>query len=88
MENIKSIVTKGQKFTAVKTDCIGIKIFDYSKEVEVSKVNKKSFIANGIKFTLSKVSDLDNYGHIRKDGKQTAIFTSQSNIDGIITIEF
>lgn len=67
---------------------IGIKIYETKKEVEVSKVNKKSFIASGIKFSLWKVTDKDSCGLRRKDGKKRAIFTSPSRIDGIVEIEF
>lgn len=88
MENVKEIVKIGQKLTAHKGECIGIKIYEMKKEVEVSKVNKKSFIASGIKFSLWKVTDKDSCGLRRKDGKKRAIFTSPSRIDGIIEIEF
>lgn len=88
MESIKSIVTVGQKVIAHKGECIGIKIYESNKELTVTKVNKKSFIANGIKFTLWKVTDKDAYGHTRKDGKQRAIFNSYGNLDGKVTIEF
>lgn len=56
--------------------------------VENAKVNKKSFIASGIKFSLWKVTDKDSCGLRRKDGKKRAIFTSPSRIDGIVEIEF
>lgn len=88
MESIKDIVKVGQKFTAHRGTCIGFKIYEMRKEVEVTKVNKKSFIASGIKYTLSKVTDRDYLGHRRKDGKVTAIFTTPGRIDGIIEIEF
>lgn len=83
-ENVKI----GQKLTAHKGECIGTKIYEMKKEVEVSKVNKKSFIASGIKFSLWKVTDKDSCGLRRKDGKKRAIFTSPSRIDGIVEIEF
>jgi hypothetical protein len=86
MESIKNIVTVGQKVIAHKGDCIGIIINESSKELEVTKVNKKSFIAGGIKFTLWKVTDRDSIGNVRTDGKQSAIFNSQ--LDGKVTIEF
>ena len=60
MENVKEIVKIGQKLTTHKGECIGTKIYEMKKEVEVSKVNKKSFIASGIKFSLWKVTDKDN----------------------------
>lgn len=86
MESIKSIVTVGQKVIAHKGECIGYIIYESNKELEVTKVNKKSFIAGGIKFTLWKVTNRDSIGHIRTDGKQRAIFNSQ--LDGKVTIEF
>lgn len=86
MESIKNIVTVGQKVIAHKSDCIGIIINESSKELEVTKVNKKSFIAGGIKFTLWKVTNRDSLGHVRTDGKQSAIFNS--NFDGKVVIEF
>lgn len=86
MESIKNIVTVGQKVIAHKGECIGIIIKESDKELEVTKVNKKSFIAGGIKFTLWKVTDRDSIGHVRTDGKQRAIFNSQ--LDGKVTIEF
>lgn len=88
MENIKEIIKIGQKFTAHKSECIGTKIYEMKKEIEVSKVNKKSFIASGIKYSLWKVTDEDACGLRRKDGKKRAIFTSPSRIDGIVEIEF
>lgn len=88
MESIKSIVTVGQKVIAHKGTCIGIKIYESNKELTVTKVNKKSFIAGGIKFTLWKVTDKDAYGHTRRDGKQRAIFTSPGRIDGTVSFEF
>lgn len=88
MESIKDIVKVGQKFTAHHGTCIGIKVYEMHKEVEVTKVNKKSFIASGIKYTLWKVTDRDHLGHRRNDGKATAIFTTPGRIDGIIEIEF
>ena len=86
MESIKNIITLGQKVTAHKSSCIGIIINETYTELTVTKVNKKSFIANGIKFTLWMVTDKDAYGYTRKDGKQRAIFKSQ--FDGNVTIEF
>ena len=86
MESIKNIITVGQKVIAHKSDCIGIIIRESEKELEVTKVNKKSFIAGGIKFTLWKVSNRDSLGHVRTDGKQSAIFNS--NFDGKVVIEF
>ena len=88
MDSIKDIITVGQKVTAHKSSCIGIIINETHTELTVTKVNRKSFIAGGIKFTLAKVTDRDCYGHIRKDGKKTAIFNSYGNLDGKITIEF
>lgn len=88
MENVKDIVKVGQKFIAHKGECIGFKIYEMKKDVEVTKVNKKSFIANDIKYTLWKVTDKDCCGIRRKDGKKRAIFCSPSRIDGIIEIEF
>lgn len=86
MESIKSIIMVGQKVIAQKSECIGIIIRESEKELEVTKVNKKSFIAGGIKFTLWKVSNRDSLGHVRTDGKQSAIFNS--NLDGKVVIEF
>lgn len=86
MESIKNIITVGQKVIAHKGECIGIIIRESEKELEVTKVNKKSFIADGIKFTLWKVTDRDSLGHVRTDGKQRAIFNSQ--FDGKVVIEF
>lgn len=88
MESIKDIIKVGDKVIAHKSNCIGIVIDETYIEFTVSKVNKKSFIAGGIKFNLWKVSNLDSFGHTRKDGKQEAIFTSPGRIDGIVCIEF
>lgn len=86
MESIKNIITVGQKVIAHKGECIGIIIKESDKELEVTKVNKKSFIAGGIKFTLWKVTNRDSIGNVRTDGKQCAIFNSQ--FDGKVTVEF
>lgn len=86
MENIKSIVTVGQKVIAHKNLRIGIVIDETYTRFTVTRVYKKSFIAGGIKFTLWMVTDKDAYGHTRKDGKQRAIFKSQ--FAGNVTIEF
>lgn len=86
MESIKNIITVGQKVIAHKGECIGIIIRESDKELEVTKVNKKSFIAGGIKFTLWKVTNRDSIGNVRTDGKQLAIFNSQ--FDGKVTVEF
>lgn len=88
MENIKGIVTVGQKVTAHKSSCIGIIIDETYTELTVTKVNKKSFIAGGIKFTFNKLITCDAYGHPRKDGKQKAFFTTPGRIDGTVSIEF
>ena len=88
MESIKDIITVGQKVIANKGECIGIKIYESKKELTVTKVNKKSFIAGGIKFNLWKVTDKDACGIRRNDGKQRAIFTSPGRLDGIVEIEF
>lgn len=88
METIKDIIKVNDKVIATKSECIGIKISSSKKELIVSKVNKKSFITGGIKFNLWKVTNEDAYGHIRKDGKQCAIFNTPGNIDGIVEIEF
>lgn len=88
MESIKSIVTVGQKVIAHKGTCIGIIIRESNKELTVTKVNKKSFIAGGIKFTFSKLITRDAYGHPRKDGKQEAFFTTPGRLDGTVSIEF
>lgn len=88
MESIKDIIKVNDKVIAHKSECIGIKICEYNKELTVTKVNKKSFIAGNIKFTLWKVTDKDCLGHTRKDGKQTAIFTTPGRLDGIVEIEF
>lgn len=85
MENIKDIITVGQKVIAHKSECIGIIIQESKKELTVTKVNKKSFIAGGIKFNLWKVTDKDSYGHTRKDGKQCVIF--KSALDGMVSFE-
>lgn len=86
MDSIKSIVAVGQKVIAHKGECIGIIINESNKELEVTKANKKSFIAGGTKFTLWKVTNRDFVGNVRTDGKQRAIFNSQ--LDGKVTIEF
>lgn len=88
MESIKDIIKVNDKVIASKGECIGIKIYSSKKELIVTKVNKKSFIAGNIKFTLWKVTDLDNFGHHRKDGKQMAIFTTPGRLDGTVEIEF
>lgn len=88
MESIKDIIKVGDKVIAHKSVLIGIIIKESSKELTVTKVNKKSFIANGIKFTLWKVTDKNSYGCPRKDGKKCAIFKSNGNLDGSIAIEF
>lgn len=86
METIKDIIKVNDKVIATKSECIGTKISSSKKELIVSKVNKKSFIAGGIKFNLWKVTNEDAYGHIRKDGKQSMIF--KSSLDGVVEIEF
>ena len=48
MESIKDIITVGQKVIAHKGYCSGIIIHESNKELTVTKVNKKSFIAGGI----------------------------------------
>ena len=88
METIKNIVKINDKIIAHKSSCIGIKIYESENELVVTKVNNKSFIAGGVKFTLWKVTDKDSLGFTRKDGKKCAIFTSPSRIDGIVEIEF
>lgn len=88
MESIKDIIKVGQKVTSHKSNQIGIMINEKYVDLTVDKVNKKSFIAGGIKFNLWKVIDRDSYGHRRKDGKQEAIFTTPGRIDGIVCIEF
>lgn len=88
MESIKDIITVGQKVIAHHGECIGIKIYEFKNEHVVTKVNKKSFIAGGIKFTLWKVTDRDAFGNKRKDGKQRAIFTTPGRLDGIVEVEF
>ena len=86
MESIKGIIKVNDKVIAHKSECIGIKICESNKELTVTKVNKKSFIANGIKFNLWKVTNEDSLGHVRKDGKQSMIF--KSSLDGVVEIEF
>lgn len=86
MDNIKNIIKINDELTAIKSQCIGIKINSSKKNVTVTKVNKKSFIASNIKFTICKVINLNSYGLPRNDGKQTAIF--RSDLDGVISIEF
>lgn len=86
MESIKDIIKVNDKVIANNTTCIGTKIFVSKKEFVVTKVNKKSFIANGIKFNLWKVTNEDSLGHVRKDGKQSMIF--KSSLDGVVEIEF
>lgn len=86
MESIKDIIKVNDKVIANNTTCIGTKIFGSKKEFVVTKVNKKSFIANGIKFNLWKVTNEDSLGHVRKDGKQSMIF--KSSLDGVVEIEF
>ena len=88
MESIKDIVNVNDKVIAHKGECIGIKIYESNKELTVVKVNKKSFIAGNIKFTLWKVTNKDHLGHTRKNGKQRAIFTTPGRLDGIVEIEF
>lgn len=88
MESIKGIIKANDKVIARKSECIGIKICESNKELTVTKVNKKSFIAGNIKFTLWKVTDKDSFGHTRKDGKQRAIFTTPGRLDGTVEIEF
>lgn len=86
MESIKGIIKVNDKVIAHKSECIGIKICESNKELTVTKVNKKSFIAGNIKFTLWKVTNEDSLGHVRNDGKQSMIF--KSSLDGIVEIEF
>ena len=88
MESIKGIVTVGQTVIAHKGYCIGVIIHESNKELTVTKVNKKSFIAGGIKFTFSKLITCDSFGHPRKDGKQVAFFTTPGRLDGTVSIEF
>lgn len=88
MESIKDIIKVDDKVIASKGECIGIKIYSSKEELVVTKVNKKSLIAGSIKFTPWKVTDLDNFGHHRKDGKQTAVFTTPGRLDGTVEIEF
>lgn len=88
MESIKDIIKVNDKVIASKGECIGTKIYSSKKELVVTKVNKKSFIAGNIKFTLWKVTDKDRLGHTRKDCKKRAIFTTPGRIDGIVEIEF
>lgn len=88
MESIRDIVKVDDKVIASKGECIGIKIYSSKKELVVTKVDKKSFITGNIKFTPPwKVTDLDNFGHHRKDGKQTAVFTVPGRLDGTVEIE-
>lgn len=86
MESIKDIINVNDKVIANNNTCIGIKIFERKNEFVVTKVNKKSFIADGIKFNLWKVTDKDSLGHVRKDGKKRMIF--KSSCDGVVEIEF
>ena len=88
MESIKNIITVGQTVIAHKSSCTGIIIYESNKKFTVTKVNKKSFIAGGIKFTLNKIITCDAYGHPRKDGKQVAFFTTPGRLDGTVSIEF
>ena len=88
MESINDIVKVNDKVIAHKGECIGIKIYESNKELIVTKVNKKSFVAGNIKFTLWKVTDKDHLGHTSKDGKQRAIFTTPGRLDGTVEIEF
>lgn len=88
MESIKSIVKVGDEVIAHKGSCIGTKIYESNRELTVTKVNNKSFIAGGIRFTFSRVTNKDAYGHTRKDGKQRAFFTTPGRLDGTVTIEF
>ena len=88
MESIKCIIAVGKTVIAHKGYCYGTIIHESNKELTVTKVNKKSFIAGGIKFTLWKVTDKDACGIRRKDGKQRAIFTTPGRLDGTVEIEF
>ena len=88
MESIKDIIKVNDKVIAHKGECIGIKIYESDKELTVTKVNKKSFIAGGIKFTFDKLITCDSFGCPRKDGKQVAFFTTHGRLDGTVSIEF
>lgn len=88
MGNVKETVKIGRKLTARKGERIGIEIYETKREVGASKVDKRPFIASGIKFSPWKATDKGSCGLRRKDGKKRAVFTSPDRIDGIVGIEF